>query len=114
MIFAYIPLLVSFVAGTAKELDDLYNTYSEIYPNHACAVFESRPYFGRWEADKLWLPSAWVFKTECEWFDCQYTVCIPKYAKGEVLSRRGDGGLENWVFNAVNFQRIDDRHLVVV
>ncbi|KAJ9054533.1 hypothetical protein DSO57_1013406 [Entomophthora muscae] len=114
MKFASIPLLASFVAGSAKELGDLYGTYSGIYPNHTCAVFEARPNLGRWETDKFFLPSAWVWKPECGWFDCQYIVCIPKYAKGERISRRGDGGSENWMFNAVDFKRIHDRYLEVV
>ncbi|KAJ9051368.1 hypothetical protein DSO57_1005078 [Entomophthora muscae] len=114
MRFVYIPLLASIVAGTAKELGDLYNAYSEIYPNHACAVFTSRPYLGRWDTSNYNLPSAWVFKTKCERFTCMFTVCIPKYAKGEQISRSGDGGYENWVYNAVDFKRVDDRFLEVV
>ncbi|KAJ9070537.1 hypothetical protein DSO57_1006876 [Entomophthora muscae] len=114
MKFASIPLLVSFVAGSAKELGDLYNTYSEIYPNHACAVFTSRPHLGRWDSSKYFIPSSWVLKRECEWFDCMYTLCIPKYAKGEQISRRVDGGSENWVYNAVDFKRVNDIYLEVV
>ncbi|KAJ9070081.1 hypothetical protein DSO57_1012137 [Entomophthora muscae] len=114
MKFASIPLLVSFVAGSAKELGDLYNTYYDTYPDHTCAVFKTRPDLGRYEIGRNRVPSSWVWVPVCEWFRCRYTVCIPKSAKGEYITRRGDGGSENWVYNAIGFKRMDDEYLIVV
>ncbi|KAJ9054529.1 hypothetical protein DSO57_1013402 [Entomophthora muscae] len=112
MKFCCLLLVVSSVTGTANELLEMYNEYSNKYKEHACAVFEVKPYLGKWSSPQLRMSKDFIYEEKCAWFDCKYIVCIPKHYEGTYVERRGDGGFDMWFYNGNNFQRKNARIIV--
>lgn len=96
------------------DLGSFYTTYSDANPAHTCAVFTHAPNPSFDMPNYKEIPDSWIYKIDCSRiFDCVYIVCIEKSAHGDWVERNGDGGYENWLFNAVFFRR-DDRRLIVI
>ncbi|KAJ9070541.1 hypothetical protein DSO57_1006880 [Entomophthora muscae] len=105
MKFFCLLLVASSVAGTATELRELYNEYSNKHNEHACAVFEEKPDLGKYRSIIIRFVKNWVYEKRCKWFDCKYIICIPKASVGEFIVRQGDGGFDRWIYDGVHFER---------
>lgn len=108
------PLLFSGALGDADELGMYYREFSARYPDHACVIFKRPPLYRKELIRDSVYPSTYVYqRIRTTWRSIGVAVCIEKSAHGSYIERRGDGGSDNWIFNAVDFRR-DGIRLTVV
>ncbi|KAJ9064127.1 hypothetical protein DSO57_1033678 [Entomophthora muscae] len=99
-------------ATSAEDLADSYNHYSDMYPNHACASFKKKPFYGL-GATTSEHPSSWKVMPDCNFFYCNlWTICIEQSAQGEYMIRNGDGGYDNWIFNPIYFRNENGKIII--
>lgn len=82
----------------------LFVKMSKDYPHHGCAAFRRAPQTSI-EKDTAIDWYHWKFDSESPCWLPIYGVCIPTTQTGEWLKLTGDGGYENWMYNAALFHR---------